>query len=104
MGRSAAGRDRGHAAVDGAALRLHVLHHEHRELRLGLRTDLAAITLLVFLYFASLVILLGAEFARARALDDETQTILAADPRFLPVAVELPPAPAPARAVRRDAC
>jgi membrane protein len=49
------------------------------------------ITLLVFLYFASVVVLLGAEVARARALDDEVGVIAAADPRFLPV----PSAPAP---------
>ena len=29
------------------------------------------ITLIVFLYFASVIVLLGAEFARARTLDDE---------------------------------
>jgi uncharacterized BrkB/YihY/UPF0761 family membrane protein len=50
-----------------------------------------AITLLVFLYFASIVILLGAEFARASAVDDEVGRIGAADPRFLPVPVEEPP-------------
>jgi membrane protein len=54
-----------------------------------------AITLLVFLYFASLVILLGAEFARASALDDEGAMLAAADPRLLPVPVEPAPAPAP---------
>lgn len=53
------------------------------------------ITLLVFLYFASVIVLLGAEFARAGALDDELGLIAAADPRFLPVPVEPPPAPAP---------
>ena len=58
-----------------------------------------AITLLVFLYFASVIVLLGAEFARASALDDEIGRIDAADPRFLPVA--LTPAPAPASAARR---
>jgi membrane protein len=52
------------------------------------------ITLLVFLYFASVVILLGAEFARASALDDEIGLITAADPRLLPVPAEPPPAPA----------
>jgi membrane protein len=53
------------------------------------------ITLLVFLYFASVIILLGAEFARASALDDEVGVIAAADPRLLPVPIEPPPAPAP---------
>ena len=52
------------------------------------------ITLLVFLYFASVIVLLGAEFARASALEDEVGRISAADPRFLPVPVESPPAPA----------
>jgi membrane protein len=33
----------------------------------------AAISLLVFLYFASVIVLLGAEVARASVLDDETQ-------------------------------
>ena len=55
------------------------------------------ITLLVFLYFASVIVLLGAEFARAGVLDDELGLIAAADPRFLPVAVDALPAPAPAR-------
>ena len=53
-----------------------------------------AVTLLVFLYFASVIVLLGAEFARANALDDEVGEIAAADPRLLPVPVD--PAPAPA--------
>ena len=57
------------------------------------------ISLLVFLYFASVVILLGAEFARASALDDETGPIAAADPRLLPVPVE--PAPRPAAPPKR---
>ena len=52
------------------------------------------ITLLVFLYFASVIVLLGAEFARASALDDELGPITAADPRLLPVPVESPPGPA----------
>ncbi|MDQ2674481.1 MAG: YihY/virulence factor BrkB family protein [Chloroflexota bacterium] len=55
------------------------------------------ITLLVFLYFASVVILLGAEFARASALDDELGLITAADPRLLPVPTEPSPAPAAPR-------
>jgi membrane protein len=54
------------------------------------------ITLLVFLYFASIIVLLGAEFARASALDDEIGRIAAADPRLLPVVVDAPPAPAAA--------
>lgn len=53
------------------------------------------ITLLVFLYFASVIILLGAEFARASALDDEVGVIEQADPRLLPVLTEPAPAPAP---------
>ena len=52
------------------------------------------ITLLVFLYFASVIVLLGAEFARASALDDELAPITAADPRLLPVPVGAPPIPA----------
>jgi len=61
------------------------------------------ITLLVFLYFASVIVLLGAEFARAGALDDELGLIAAADPRFLPVALEPArgPAPLPRRGMRR---
>lgn len=57
------------------------------------------ITLLVFLYFASIVVLLGAEFARASALDDELGMIAEADPRYLPVPErERPPdAPPPVR-------
>jgi membrane protein len=57
------------------------------------------ISLLVFLYFASVIILLGAEFARASALDDELGLIAAADPRLLPVPVE--PAPGPAQPPKR---
>ena len=57
------------------------------------------VTLLVFLYFASVVVLLGAEFARASALDDEVGIITAADPRLLPVPV--PPAPGPAPTAKR---
>jgi membrane protein len=56
------------------------------------------ITLLVFLYFAGVIVLLGAEFARASVLDDELGLIAAADPRFLPVAIDARPAPPPARA------
>jgi membrane protein len=55
------------------------------------------ITLLVFIYFASIVVLVGAEFARANALDAELAQITSADPRFLPVPQRLgPPGPAPA--------
>ena len=53
------------------------------------------ITLLVFLYFASIIVLLGAEFARASALDDEWNAVHAADPRLLPIPVEAPPGAAP---------
>lgn len=61
------------------------------------------VTLLVFLYFASVIVLLGAEFARASALDDEIDAIAAADPRLLPVVVGMPPgsAPAPKRGISR---
>jgi membrane protein len=61
------------------------------------------VTLLVFLYFASVIVLLGAEFARASALDDELGLIAAADPRRLPVPVVAPPGPAPVprRGLRR---
>lgn len=38
-----------------------------------------AITLLAFLYFASVIVLLGAEFARASAVDDELQERAAAE-------------------------
>lgn len=55
-----------------------------------------AITLLVFLYFASIVILLGAEFARAAALDHEIAPTMVANPRLLPVVVDQPPGPAEA--------
>jgi membrane protein len=53
------------------------------------------VTLLVFLYFASVIVLLGAEFARASALEDEIGRIRAADPRFLPVPTEPAPSPPP---------
>jgi len=61
------------------------------------------VTLLVFLYFASLIVLLGAEFARASALEDEVGPIAEADPRLLPVAVDMPPRPAaaPRRGISR---
>jgi uncharacterized BrkB/YihY/UPF0761 family membrane protein len=54
-----------------------------------------AVTLLVFLYFASVIVLLGAEYARASTVDDEVGRIAAADPRLLPVPVESGAAPAP---------
>ena len=53
-----------------------------------------AITLLVFLYFAGVIVLLGAEVAQANAIEDEVGAITTADPRFLPVVLDLPPAPA----------
>ena len=61
------------------------------------------VTLLVFLYFASLIVLLGAEFARASTLEDELGPIAEADPRLLPVAVDMPPRPAavPRRGISR---
>ena len=55
------------------------------------------ITLLVFLYFASVIVLLGAEFARAGVTEDELGIIASADPRFLPVAVDAPPLMPPPR-------
>jgi membrane protein len=42
------------------------------------------VTLLVFLYFASVIVLLGAEVARAVVVDDELMA-RQADPRYLPV-------------------
>jgi virulence factor BrkB len=55
------------------------------------------ITLLVFIYFASIVVLVGAEFARANAMDAEMAEPTVADPRFLPVPQPPgPPGPAPA--------
>lgn len=42
-----------------------------------------AVTLLVFLYFASVVVLVGAEVARAVALDDELGHVPEADPAYL---------------------
>jgi membrane protein len=59
------------------------------------------ITFIVFLYFASVIVLLGAEFARASAIDDEVGRLEQADPRLLPVPVDPLPAPAPAPAQRR---
>lgn len=59
------------------------------------------ITLLVFLYFASVIVLLGAEFARASAIDDELGPITAANPRLLPVVTDPVHGPAPATSRRR---
>jgi membrane protein len=59
------------------------------------------ITFIVFLYFASVIVLLGAEFARARAIDDEIGSLDRADPRFLPVPVDALPASAPGPVHRR---
>jgi membrane protein len=65
------------------------------------------VTLLVFLYFASIIILLGAEMARASVIDDEMAKsgaeISQADPRLLPVPVDpvQEPAPPPKRGVPR---
>jgi membrane protein len=53
------------------------------------------ITLLVFLYFASVIVLLGAEFARASALDDELAPLGEVNPRLLPVPVDMPMAAPP---------
>ena len=53
------------------------------------------ITLIIFMYFASVIVLLGAEFARARTLDDEIELIEHADPRLLPVVIDPAPIPAP---------
>ena len=61
----------------------------------------AGITLIVFLYFASVIVLLGAEFARARAIDEDVGHLDRADPRLLPVPVNPLPAPAPASVKRR---
>ncbi len=55
----------------------------------------AGITLIVFLYFASVIVLLGAEFARARTIDNDIVNLEAADPRALPVATDDLPAPEP---------
>ena len=62
------------------------------------------VTLLVFLYFASVIVLLGAEVARATVVDDERVARIA-DPRLLPVptgigAVPEPPPPRTRRVPR----
>jgi membrane protein len=56
------------------------------------------VTLIIFMYFASVIVLIGAEFARARTLEDEAAAITEANPRLLPVPVDPVPAPAPAPA------
>ena len=56
------------------------------------------ITFIVFLYFASVIVLLGAEFARASAIDDDIGHLERADPRLLPVPADPLPAPAPGSA------
>ena len=56
----------------------------------------AGITLIVFLYFGSVIVLLGAEFARARTIDDDVGHLDRADPRLLRVPANPLPAPAPA--------
>ncbi len=61
----------------------------------------AGITFIVFLYFASVIVLLGAEFARASAIDDDVGYLDRADPRLLPVPVNPLPAPAPASVQRK---
>jgi membrane protein len=54
------------------------------------------ITLIIFMYFASVVVLMGAEFARARTLDsEEAGTQEAADPVSLRVATDDLPVPEP---------
>ena len=53
------------------------------------------ITLLVFLYFASVIVLLGAEFARASALEDELGPITEADPAPAAGRGRAAPGPAP---------
>jgi len=58
------------------------------------------VSLIVLLYFTSVIILVGAEVARASALDDQPTEPAAADPRLLPVPVDSPPAPAPAAPAR----
>ena len=62
----------------------------------------AGITLIVFMYFGSVIVLLGAEFARARTIDDDVAHLEKADPRLLPVAIDALPAAAPASARRRN--
>ena len=59
------------------------------------------ITLIVFLYFASVIVLIGAEFARASVVDDELGKLDVADPRLLPVRTDALPSPAPPPHPRR---
>jgi membrane protein len=57
----------------------------------------AGITLIVFMYFASVIVLLGAEFARASAIDDEIDRMERAGPVLLPAVTDAaPPAGTPA--------
>ena len=53
----------------------------------------AAISLLVFLYFASVIVLLGAEVSRANVLEDEEQRRLADEARAAAAAAAAPPSP-----------
>jgi membrane protein len=59
----------------------------------------AAISLLVFLYFASVIVLLGAEVARASVLDD---TMAAPAPAFAAEVTPPPPPPPQADATERE--
>jgi membrane protein len=60
------------------------------------------VTLLVFLYFASVITLIGAEFACASALDKEVapDSLLEVDPRLLPVPTAAAPQPVVVRPMR----
>jgi membrane protein len=60
----------------------------------------AGITLIVFLYFASVIVLLGAEFARASAVDEETSRMAQVDPRPIPALTEAVPAASPSPVAR----
>jgi membrane protein len=51
------------------------------------------VSLIILLYFTSVIILVGAEVARASALDGAPVEPAAADPRLLPVPIDPPPAP-----------
>jgi membrane protein len=60
------------------------------------------VTLLVFLYFASIIVLLGAEVARASVIEDEMPHAMQADPRYLPVSTGIGAVPEEAPAgIRR---
>ena len=85
-------------AVDVAALRHSVYATNIANYESAFGPISTGITLLVFLYFASVIVLLGAEFARASALEDEIGPLAVANPRLLPVPVDQPPpAPMPPR-------